>query len=195
VYPVAPDGLATFARDATQGPPTKRTVDFSQGALGKGAGEPFVNLVRLGDKNQAACVLVESVDKSNPFLAATVGQLRSAMMDERVDEGAGSMSRRGMHHQSRLFVEREEGVVFVNDIEGNGFAGRFVRIRRWRLWLNGQGVAVAQSITWLGFFGMGMELDETLPEQRLGMVSGPLQDGGEKNIEALSNEGTHLLFT
>jgi hypothetical protein len=195
VHPMASDGLMTFARAAAEDAPAKRAINFSHGALGKGMGKPLMDFIRLGDQNQSARVFVQAMDKSAPFLSAPLGELLSVVMDKRVDEGSGPMTRSGMNHQAGLFVQREESVVFVDDIERNGFARRLIPSWQLRLGVDGQRVAIAQAIARFGFLGMGMEMDEALFQQRLGMVARSLQSRGQENIEALSDKRARCFFT
>ena len=81
-----------------------------------------MRIVRLRDQDHAARVLVEPVHNAEPFRAAACGELRSAMMNQRVDQGAGPISRRRMHDEPRLLVQRQHRVVLVENLERDRLA-------------------------------------------------------------------------
>jgi len=103
--------------------PAKRAINLLHLAPGEGLAQPFVDLVGLGDEHQAARVLVEPVHDAEPLLPASSGQLCTAMMNQRINERSRPMPNCGMDDQPRLFVDRDQRVVLVDNIDGNGFAG------------------------------------------------------------------------
>ena len=50
------------------------------------------------------------------------------MGNQRIDQRAGFMPRSGMHHQPRRFVEHDQMIILIADIQCNQFGQRFGRL-------------------------------------------------------------------
>ena len=153
-----------------------------------------MRFIGLGHQHQPARVLVEPVHNAKPLLTTTPGQMRTAMMNERIDESSRPMSDGGMNHQPRLFVKDEHDIILVNDIERNGFARRIGWNRNHRIGIHRHAITDPEAITRLGFGGNRLQMNEALFQQRLNLGARTLQHGGKKNIEALSDKRTHLFL-
>ena len=94
-------------------------------ALGKLLSQFAMRLVILGDDNQPASFLVETMDDAGAHLAANTRELRE-MMQECVNQSAAitgvfGRSGPGMNHHAGRLVDDGEVVVFVDDVEWNLF--------------------------------------------------------------------------
>ncbi len=99
-------------------------VGFADGASFELAGDAPMGFIGFGDEDEAGGVAIEAVDDAGaPGVGAGgeggVGIL--GVVDEGVDEGAGPVSAGGVNDEVGLFIDGEEGVIFVDDVEGNIF--------------------------------------------------------------------------
>ncbi|GMA77392.1 hypothetical protein GCM10025880_38090 [Methylorubrum aminovorans] len=83
--------------------------------IGELGGEALVGEIVLGHDEQAACILVETVDDARPAHATDPGQAYAAMGDQPVHESAILVPRRGMHDESRRLVDDDEILVLMDD--------------------------------------------------------------------------------
>lgn len=74
----------------------------------------------FGNNQDAGCIFVQAVNNAGANLAADTRKIRT-MVEQGVDEGAGGMTWRRMYHHPRGFVQNDQGVILINDIERNGF--------------------------------------------------------------------------
>ena len=79
-----------------------------------------MGLIRLGDHQETARVLIEAVDDAGPPHSADAGETRPAMGDERIDQGSGFMSGGRMHHKTSGFVDHDEVLVLIDDRQRDG---------------------------------------------------------------------------
>ena len=79
----------------------------------------------------AAGFLVQAMHDARPGHAAHAAEAGATMVQQRVDQGVLRMARARMHDQSRRFVEHEQILVFVKNIQGH-FLGGCLRGRRLR---------------------------------------------------------------
>ena len=95
-------------------------VDFFHFALAEGFAELGVSGVVFGDENHAGSFLVQAMDDAG---TQGIGGLRERLTaaEERVDERAGDCAGAGMDGHAGGFVDGDDVVVFVEDIERNGF--------------------------------------------------------------------------
>ena len=98
--------------------------------IGELRAQPLMRAVVLGDDQKAGGVLVEPVHDARPLHAADAGERVAAMRDQRVDQCAGRMPGRRMHHEAARLVDDDEIVVLVDDIERDIFALRLRIVRR-----------------------------------------------------------------
>ena len=59
---------------------------------------------------------------------ADAGQAVAAMRDQRVDQRAGGVAGRRMHHQARRLVDDDDLVVLVDDVERDALAAGLGRL-------------------------------------------------------------------
>ncbi len=79
---------------------------FDQGVVGAQA---------AGDHQQAGRVLIQAVDQAGARQQRQLG----GVMQQRVDQGAVAVAGGGMGHQAGRFVQRQQILVFIADIERN----------------------------------------------------------------------------
>ena len=92
--------------------------------------------VVLGHHQQPGGVLVQPVNDARTRLAADARQ-RPAVKQQRVDQRAAGMPGRRMDHQASRLVDHQQVVVFVQDVERQGFGGKLGRTRRRDVQRNG----------------------------------------------------------
>ena len=80
--------------------------------------------VGLGDDHQPGGVLVEPVDDARPLHPADARQRRAAMADQRIDQRAVGMARRGMDDEAGGLVDDDEVLVLEHDVERDVLAPR-----------------------------------------------------------------------
>src|SRR5271169_4445058 len=78
----------------------------------------------LGDDHQPAGVLVEAMDDARPSHAADTGKAGAAMGDQRIDEGAVGVSRRGMNDEAGGLVDDDQMCILKTNIERDRLSGR-----------------------------------------------------------------------
>jgi hypothetical protein len=142
-----------------------------QAVVGKRLRQRLMRAVGLGDDHDARSVLVEAVDDARPLHAAYAGQTVTAMMDQRVDQGAGPVAGAGMHDQSGRLVDDDQFGILVEDVERDVFAPGFSRFGlgqadRHRL----TGLQLAAWITG----GLSAKHDGALADQRLDAAAGKI---------------------
>jgi hypothetical protein len=79
-----------------------------------------VNLIGLGDQNDAARIPIEPMYDAGPRFAANGTELIK-MPGKGAREGTRPMPTRRMHDHRRRFVHRDQMLVLVQDIEGDVF--------------------------------------------------------------------------
>ena len=77
-------------------------------------------------KNQARGVLVQPVDDPRPFYPADASKIR-AMVQQCVHQRSREMTGRRMNHHSGWLIDDHHAIVFIHDIQGNGFCGKVQR--------------------------------------------------------------------
>ena len=87
--------------------------------------QPPVRFFALGDKHDAGGVAIEAMQDSRPPVPTGEAPFL-AVVDEPVDEGSRPSAARGMHDQVCLFVERQEMIVLVNDVERDGLGDELI---------------------------------------------------------------------
>ncbi len=88
-----------------------------------------VRVVVLRHHHEPGRILVEPVHDAGPPLAADPGKAVAAMRNQRIDQRPGPMAGGGMNDEVAGFVDDDDVVVLVDDIERNGFGGRLGRLR------------------------------------------------------------------
>lgn len=79
----------------------------------------------------AACFLIKPVNDTWPFFSADTRPCR-AVVQQRVDQSVFAVTRARMDCQARWFIDDDEVVVFVEDLQRNRFGCSF-DFFRWRL--------------------------------------------------------------
>ena len=82
-----------------------------------------MGLIGFGNHHDAGRFFVESVYQSRSLFSADgrepTGMLE--VMEQRIDQRARPMSRRGMHDKPDWLIEDEQDIILIQDVEGNGF--------------------------------------------------------------------------
>ena len=131
---LAPERGIDRALGAVGHAPDQRDIAALHLAVGAVGGElgrqaPMRPVV-LGDDHQAAGFLVEPVHDARPFDAADARQAVAAMGNQGVDQGAGPVAGGRMHNQARRFVDDDERIVLVYNIQRNQFCAGHSRFGR-----------------------------------------------------------------
>ena len=88
-----------------------------------------MGLIGFGNHHDAGRFFVESVYQSRSLFSADgrepTGMLK--VMEQRIDQRAGPMSRCGMHDKPNRLIEDEQDIIFIQNVEGNGFWLEFER--------------------------------------------------------------------
>ena len=79
--------------------------------------------VSFGDHNGPGGIFVEPVHNAGALHTANAQQLVAAVGQHPIDQGAAQVTGGGVHHQTGGFVENNQVLVFVENIEGNGLGG------------------------------------------------------------------------
>src|SRR5438105_1004455 len=69
----------------------------------------------LGNDEEPARVLVETMHDARPAHSADPGEAGTAMRQQRVNQGALWIARRGMHHQAGRLVDDDQVLVLETD--------------------------------------------------------------------------------
>lgn len=89
-----------------------------------------MGFIRFCDNQTTTGLFVEAVHNSWPFLSADSGK-RGKMVQEGVHQRVFSMARTGMNHQTRWFVDHDQVVVFVKNVERDRLRLIVDFFRRW----------------------------------------------------------------
>ncbi len=82
-----------------------------------------VRRIGLGHNDHARRIAIEPVDNSRP--AGTSHAAESGkMVRKSICQRATPMSATGMHHHPRRLIDHHQGVIFVQDVQGNRFGSR-----------------------------------------------------------------------
>jgi len=127
---IAADGKIDLSGKLIEGAFNQRKVSFFDGAGAERLGQFCVRKVVLGDDDETGGFFVEAVDNAGTkaifeFGAALRERLSAA--EERVDQRAMRIPCPGMDAHAGGFVDDEQVIVFVEDIERNGFGFRAKR--------------------------------------------------------------------
>jgi len=107
--------------------PDDGLIGALDGMRGELLGQAAHGALGLGHHQQAARVLVKTVDDTRARHAADSGKRIAAMGEERIDQRAVEIARRGMHNQTCRFVDDEQVGILMNDDERYGLRLRFGR--------------------------------------------------------------------
>src|SRR5262245_9900596 len=130
--------------------------------------QALMGRIGLRHHEQARRVLVEAMDDARPSYPANARQALTAMGHEGVDESAGLMAGRRMDDKAGRFVDDDEGVVLIDDVECDGLGGGRGR--------DGRGQAHADMLTRLDLAARlqdGRPLDSDAAIGNKGLESGP----------------------
>ncbi len=122
-------------------------VGFFDFAIAEGFAEPGVGEIVFGDEDDAGGFFVEAMDDAGAEDVAALGE-RLAAAEERVDERAFVIAGAGVDDHAGGLVDGDDVVVFVEDVERDGFG--FGADGRARLGGDGDVFAAAQAV---GGFG------------------------------------------
>src|SRR5215471_8927227 len=137
------DRPQTFAQSSGN----QRQVNLINGPLGKLRGQAAMRFVIFRDNETAARFLVEPMDNAGSFFSADAGEFWK-MMKQGVHERVLALTGPRMNDQSRRFIDHDQIVVFVKNVERNRLRFDVDLFRRWLGDLNA--VAETNGIAWPG---------------------------------------------
>ena len=128
-----PDRGVDRTAGAFEGPNNEREIDFLYLALGELSRELLVRRVIFRHDETTARLLVETMNNAGTLFSANLGEAK-AMMKQGVNQSMRLVSGARMYDQPRRFVERQQVVIFEENLERN-FLGLCVNFTNRR---NGQ---------------------------------------------------------
>jgi hypothetical protein len=96
-------------------------VNFGDFTVGKLFTEGVVDGIGPGDDHKPARVFVQAVNDAEPLVPSPSCQSIAAMMEQRIDESTGGMTRGRMDNESGRFIEDEERFVLMDDFKRDIF--------------------------------------------------------------------------
>ncbi len=96
--------------------------------IGKLRGQPLMSGVGFRHDHDTAGILIQTVNDAGTFDAANARQAVPAMSDQRVDKRSGCVACRRMNDQSGRFIDDNQRIILIKNIERDRF-----RLRRGRL--------------------------------------------------------------
>ncbi len=121
----------------------QRDVRFLDAALSESLAEFRMCGVILGDQDDAGGVFVQPMNDPGTDRVAALRE-RLAAAEQRVDQRAASVPGARMNRHARGFVDNDHVVVFVEDVERNGFG--FGTHGRARLHFNSDALAATEAL-------------------------------------------------
>ena len=98
--------------------------------VGELRGQRAVGAIVLRHHHETGRVLVEPVHDPGPPLAADPRKAVAAMRNQRIDQRSGPVAGRGMNDEIAGFVDDDDVLVLVNDVERDGLGRRLGRLGR-----------------------------------------------------------------
>ena len=144
---IARDGEFDAALCAREFSLHEREIGLLHGARLKGFREFGVSEIVFGDDYRAARVFVQPMNDAGPQ-RVTALRKRLAAAEKRVDERAARVPCSGVNGHTGGLVDDDEVVVFVEDVERDGFSFSFERCAWFRL--NGDALAATEFLARLG---------------------------------------------
>lgn len=92
--------------------------------------QAMMGSIRLGDDNEAACILVEPVHDAGALDATNAGQAGPTVCDQGVDQRSTGVPRRRMDDQAGRLVDHDQVGVFPHDLEWDRFGLGLGRLGR-----------------------------------------------------------------
>ncbi len=183
---VAPDGQLDAAGFFLELTLHEGDVDLLHFALAECFAKSRVGAVVFGDENHAGSFLVQAVDDAGTQWISGLRK-RLAAPEERVDERAGDYTGAGMHGHAGGFVDGDDVVVFVENLERNRF-GFGADGRALDDFESDFFAAVKMERAFLG--GVAIDLDEAGHDQFLDASSAELGAlGGDEAVETRAGIG------
>jgi len=121
-----------------------------------------VRFVVFCDDQAAARLFIKAMHDSRPFLPADSGKFWE-MMEQRIHQRVLAVTRARMNDQPRRFVDYDQILVFIKNVERDRFRSIVDLFRRWFVYFNS--VAAAHEIARAGWGAI--EGDELFPHQLL----------------------------
>lgn len=138
--------------------------------------------IRLGSHHDPRRILVQAVNDAGTDNTVYAGQLAVAMMEQGIDQGAVTVSRRRMDDHAARLIDNDDIAVFINDLQRNILCRRRFR-RRFRQ-QNGQQLPGGHAI--IGLYGLATDSRPSLTDQRLHKSAGKGQLPRQTGIKAQS---------
>ena len=166
----------------SKGPCDEGDVGFVDGALAEGFAEPGVGGVVFGDEDDAGGFLVEAMNDAGAKGVAGLRE-RLAAAEEGVDERAGGVAGAGVDGHAGGLVDGDDVVVFVENVERNGFG--FGAERRARLRIDGDFFAAVEAVR--AFGGLAVDEDEAAVDEFFHAGAAEIGTvGGDDAVEAVA---------
>ena len=164
-------------------------------AVGELLQEGLEGAIVLGGHDATAGVLVETVNDAWAFDAADAREFSAAVVEEGVDESAIGIAGGRVHDHADRFVDDEEVVVFVDDVEGQILRDEFGRFGLRQIHadpvthgdhrLGPGGLSVEEDVAGLeeGLDAGAREFGELAGEEKIEAFSGVLPDRDQHGVE------------
>ena len=146
-------------------------ISFLNLAFLKLASQTFVGHVIFRHNHHSGSVLVKAVDNARTKLTTNAFQI-TAMVEQAIDKGPGSVSCRRVNHKAGRLVQHNDIGVFMEDGKWNwfGFAGDRLRRRDFRP----DSVVAPDDIS--GLFGQAIDSNVACPNQSAHIGAGQLRE-------------------
>jgi hypothetical protein len=144
-----------------------------------------VSKIIFGNEENTGRFLVEAMNNAGAQGIVGFGKMQ-ATAEQRVDERSVRVPCPGVNGHTRRFVNADDVVIFIKDVEGNGFG--FGLKSRARLRIDLDLITAAKFLRILG--GLAIEKDQALRDQFLNASAGEFGAvGGDDTIEAKASVG------
>ncbi len=184
---MASDGRIHGTLHAAGETPYDRLVDALDAVDGELSGKSDMGAVVLGDHQNPADLPIEAMNDARPGDTADPRQAVTAMGEQGVDQGAGRMTGRRMHHHAGGLDDDHQMFVLEQDLERQRLRHRGRRLGRRQM-----EVETLPAFDPTGRVGYRpLALSETaFPDQPLQALARQIRDaGGKKPVEAAALEG------
>src|ERR1700752_2930230 len=105
-------------------PMDQRNIRFEYSSIAKLIRQVFQALFCFGYDKESGSVAIESVNDSRPNLTRTLRRQFLKMIRKCVCQGAGVNSGSRVNNEAGWFINYEQLIVLVNDIDGDGFRNK-----------------------------------------------------------------------
>ena len=99
--------------------------------FGKLLAQTAVSFIIFGNDQQTASVFVNTVDDARTFYTADAGKAVPTMVKQGINQSSAMRSGRRMYSHSCRFVDNQQVIVFINNVQRNIFRLR-ISVNRFR---------------------------------------------------------------